>query len=188
MKKDAKYFFSSVIFGIALACIIQLGFYYYRTHPFLSPTYYSGKYVDLSAQADYEAWLQSKPPSEQSYILKVDKKTNLPACTEIAGNGKTIVSTSFFHDGVEHDLRFQNNVLVGARRSYSAEKEALAAELFASSWDALPSEQQEAIDLAVLEIILDNQSWQTDTETLKPILDDYAAQVRALSDTMHTVS
>ncbi len=89
----------------------------------------------------------------------MDEKTELPVCMELKQGDKTTVCPSFFHNGVKIDLRFENNVLVGARRSYSEEKEALAAELGAS--------------------------WDTDPEILKLILEDYAAQVHALSSTAH---
>ncbi len=181
MKKTVICISLVIIFGIAL-----LGICYYRTNPFLSPTYYDGIYVDLAAQADYEAWLKSDAPSKQStYILKVDKKTEFPVCMELTQGDKTTVCTSFFHNGVKHDLRFENNVLVGARRSYSEEKAALAAELGAS-WDALSAEQQKSIDRQAFEIIWNDQSWDTDPEILKPILEDYVAQVQALSDASHS--
>ncbi len=112
MKKTVICISSIIIFGIAL-----LGICYYRTNPFLSPTYYDGIYVDLAAQADYEAWLKSDAPSKQStYILKVDKKTELPVCMELTQGDKTTVCTNFFYNGIKHDLRFENNVLVGSQK------------------------------------------------------------------------
>lgn len=182
MKKAALFVSSVLILGVVL-----LGICYYQANPFLSPTYYGGIYVDLAAQADYEAWLESDGPSTQStYIRKVDAKTGLPICMELTHGKKTIVCTSFLHNGVKHDLRFENNVLVGARKSYSEVKASLAAKL-GTSWDALSAAQQESIDQEAFEIIWDNQSWDTDPEILKPILEDYAAQVQALSNAIRSV-
>ncbi len=42
------------------------------------------------------------------------------------------------------------------------------------------------IEQQAFEIIWDDQSWDTDPEILKPILEDYAAQVQALSDASHS--
>ncbi len=176
MKKTMPYIAAVILFGAALALQIC----YAQAAPSLPPTCYDGIYVDLMAQAEYEAWRESKAPLGAIHIMKVDPETGLPVCTVIMQGNSTEVLTSFLHDGAKYDLRFINNVLVGARKSWSEEKAALAARAGAS-YDTLSDEQQEMIDRQAFEVIWNNQSWETDPEALKPVLDDYAAQVRALS-------
>lgn len=178
MKKIAPYIAAVVLFGSALALEIC----YVQAKPSLPSTYYDGIYVDLMAQAEYDAWRASNDPSKQpAYMLKVDQQTGLPVCMTSKQGDKTEVNTSFIHDGTKYDLRFVDHVLVGVRKSYSEEREALAAEL-GTSWDALSDVQRENIEREAFEIIWNNRTWVRDTAVLKPILDDYAAQVQAVAD------
>ncbi len=181
MKKTIR--FSCVII---LGAAIILGIFYYQAHPFLSPTYYDGIYVDLMAQAEYEAWQEAKDPSKTIYISKVDKMTSLPICFTMKQGRKTTVSTSFLHNGTGYELYFENNVLIGARKSFAEERAAIATAV-GTSYDALSTEQRKAVDRLALEAFVDKQSWETDKAVLKPILDDYAAQVQALSDAARSV-
>lgn len=173
MKKTAL----CVLFAAALIFGLRCD----QAYPCFSANYYDGIYVDLIAQAEYEAWRESKDPSKQSaYILKVDKKTGLPVCMTTKQGNRTEVYTSFYYNGVKYDLRFENNVLAGARKSCPEERAALAAEL-GTSWDTLSDEQREIIDQQAFEIIWSSRSWVAEPEALKPLLEDYAAQVQAVS-------
>jgi len=150
MKKITPYIVAVILFGAALALQIC----YDRANPSLPPTHYDGAYVDLMAQAEYETWRRSSVPSGSIYILKVDQETGLPVCMTMKQDGRTEVDTSFFHNSIQYDLRFINDVLTGVRESHPKKEPA---------------------------------SWETDPALLKPILDDYAAQVQALFHAAHPV-
>lgn len=179
MKKIMPYVVALILFGGVLA----LEVYYELAYPSVPSTYYDGIYVDLMAQTNYDAWREAKDPSQPIYVLKVDKETNLPICMKLEKGDKTIVTTSFLHNGVEYDLQFENNVLVGVRKSYAEVKAALAAK-FGISLDSLSDEQEMALEQEAAKAFFNN-SWQRDTSILSPILNDYAAQVQALSNAVH---
>lgn len=118
-----------------------------------NPLAYRGDYVDLITQER-----AATPPSSGLMITKVDRKTGYAlATTSISGYGPfgllktTDCYPKFMYEGEPMQLHFRHNVLVGCRR-----------------YASMSLEEQ-----------LKNE-WESDEITLKAVLADYAAQVRAL--------
>ena len=72
------------------------------------------------------------------------------------------------------DLHFVNDVLIGCRKTYEQE---LLDRLEGQTLESCTAEEREAAEKGALEVILNNDSWETDEDYLKLVLADYTEQV-----------
>lgn len=188
MKKE------KVLLAVAffLLIVVAVGtFIYWRTVADLAPTpvepyamtnkdlTYDGVYIDLIDQAKIDAELeeqQSGPDSDSSelYVAKYNAETGYVDGITVTSAGIADRQLSFVHEGVQLDLHFVNDVLIGCRKTYEQE---LTDRLAGQALESCTAEEREAAEEGALEVILNNDSWETDEDYLKLVLADYANQV-----------
>ena len=83
------------------------------------------------------------------------------------------------HEGIQLDLHFVNDVLIGCRRTYEQE---LMDRLEGQSLESCTAEEREAAEQGALKVLLNHDSWETDEDYLKLVLADYAKQVQEYQD------
>lgn len=140
---------------------------------------YDGVYIDLIEQVKIDTDLegrQNAPASDSSelYVVKYNSETGYVDGTTVTGAGVTDRQLSFEYEGVQLDLHFVNDVLIGCRRTYEQE---LTDRLAGQALEACTAEEREAAERGALEVILNNSSWETDEAYLKLVLTDYTEQV-----------
>lgn len=139
---------------------------------------YGGVYIDLVEQAKIDADLEERqnaldPNGSEPYMVKYNVETGYVDGITTTGAGITDRQLSFVYEGVQLDLHFINDVLIGCRKTYEQElTDQLSDQVLACT-----TEEREAAELETLEIILDNDSWETDEDYLKLVLADYTEQV-----------
>lgn len=140
---------------------------------------YDGIYIDLIEQAGIDARAEeeqssSDPDSSELYVTKYNAETGYVDGITVTSAGITDRQLSFVHEGVQLDLHFVNDVLIGCRKTYEQE---LTDRLAGRTLQSCTAEEREAAENGALEVILNNDSWETDVDYLKLVLADYTKQV-----------
>lgn len=140
---------------------------------------YGGVYIDLIEQARIDARSEedqssSDPDSSELYVAKYNAETGYADGITVTSAGITDRQLSFVHEGVQLDLHFVNDVLIGCRKTYEQE---LTDRLAGRTLQSCTAEEREAAENGALEVILNNDSWETDENYLKLVLADYTKQV-----------
>lgn len=137
---------------------------------------YNGVYIDLIEQAEVDDRQSSPAPdSSDLYVVKYDTDTGYVDGITATNAGVTDRQLSFVYEGIQLELHFVNDVLIGCRRTYEQE---LMDRLKGQSLESCTAEEREAAEQGALEILLSHDSWQTDEGYLKLVLADYARQVQ----------
>lgn len=141
---------------------------------------YDGVYIDLIKQAEADDRLkewQSSPDPDGSnlYVVKYNTDTGYVDGITATSAGITDRQLSFVYEGIQLDLHFVNNVLIGCRRTYEQE---LMDRLEGQSLESCTADEREAAEQGALEVLLNHDSWETDEDYLKLVLADYAKQVQ----------
>lgn len=145
---------------------------------------YNGVYIDLIEQAEVDdrqrEW-QSNSDSDSSdpYVVKYNSDTGYADGITVTCAGITDRQVSFVYEGIQLELHFVNDVLIGCRRTYEQE---LMDRLEGRSLESCTAEEREAAEQGALEILLDHDSWETDEDYLKLVLADYVRQVQEYQD------
>ena len=141
---------------------------------------YNGVYIDLIEQDEVDD-RQSSPDtdSSDSYVVKYNSETGYVDGITVTNAGITDRQVSFVHEGIQLDLHFVNDVLIGCRRSYEQE---LMDRLEGQSLESCTAEERETAEQGALEVLLNQDSWETDEGYLKLVLADYAKQVQEYQD------
>lgn len=145
---------------------------------------YNGVYIDLIEQAEVDdrqrEW-QSNSDSDSSdpYVVKYNSDTGYADGITVTCAGITDRQVSFVYEGIQLELHFVNDVLIGCRRTYEQE---LMDRLEGRSLESCTAEEREAAEQGALEILLDHDSWETDEDYLKFVLADYVRQVQEYQD------
>lgn len=177
--------------GILAGILIGGAFVYWRASASLSPAStepvvaansdltYGGVYIDLIEQARIDARLEedqssSDPDSSELYVAKYNAETGYADGITVTSAGITDRQLSFVHEGVQLDLHFVNDVLIGCRKTYEQE---VADRLEGQPLESCTDEEREAAEKGALEVILNDDSWETDEDYLKLVLADYMEQV-----------
>lgn len=135
---------------------------------------YEGVYIDLLEQEKIDAELEARrnaPPSDSSglYIVRYNADSGYVDGITIIGDGVTKRQLGFLYGGIELELQFVNDVLVGCRKTYAQElTDRLEVGL-----------DQERAELSSFWLLKDNYSWITDEDYLELVLADYTEQVQA---------
>lgn len=145
---------------------------------------YNGVYIDLIEQAevnDRQREWQSNSDSDSSdpYVVKYNSDTGYADGITVTCAGITDRQVSFVYEGIQLELHFVNDVLIGCRRTYEQE---LMDRLEGRSLESCTAEEREAAEQGALEILLDHDSWETDEDYLKLVLADYVRQVQEYQD------
>ena len=140
---------------------------------------YGGVYIDLIEQGRIDASSEedqssSDPDSSELYVAKYNAETGYADGITVTSAGITDRQLSFVHEGVQLDLHFVNDVLIGCRKTYEQE---LTDRLAGRALESCTAEEREAAENGALEVILNNDSWETDEDYLKLVLADYTKQV-----------
>lgn len=128
--------------------------------------YYDGPRVNLSRQADYEAWVEAGRPEKvygeirETPIFEIDPETGLVPCTEFVVGNVTAWSVKLSCSGKDYMLQFYDDEFIG----------------YLEPPEGLP---ESATDL---EKFL-NAKLSYDYETKKKLLEEYRKQVNALLQT-----
>ena len=171
--------------------LIGGAFVYWRASASLSPAStepvvavnsdltYNGVYIDLIEQARIDARLEEDQSSANSdsselYVAKYNAETGYVDGITVTSAGIADRQLSFVHEGVQLDLHFVNDVLIGCRKTYEQE---LTDRLAGQALESCTAEEREVAEEGALEVILNNDSWETDEDYLKLVLADYANQV-----------
>lgn len=181
------------LFGASILAGILIGgaFVYWRASASLSPAStepvvaaesdlaYGGVYIDLIEQAGIDARAEeeqssSDPDSSELYVAKYNAETGYVDGITVTSAGITDRQLSFVYEGVQLDLHFVNDVLIGCRKTYEQE---VADRLEGQTLESCTDEEREAAEKGALEVILNNNSWETDEDYLKLVLADYIEQV-----------
>ena len=181
---------------VLLAALFMVGivagaiFVYWRAEPPADPfaavnadLTYNGVYIDLIKQAEVDDKLkewQGSPDGSELYIVKYNADTGYVDGVTATGAGITDRQLSFVYEGVQLDLHFVNNILVGCRRTYEQE---LMDRLKGQTLESCTAEERETAEQGALEVLLNNDSWETDEDYLKLVLADYAKQVQEYQNT-----
>lgn len=145
---------------------------------------YNGVYIDLIEQAEVDdrqrEW-QSNSDSDSSdpYVVKYNSDTGYVDGITVTSAGITDRQVSFVYEGIQLELHFVNDVLIGCRRTYEQE---LMDRLEGRSLESCTAEEREAAERGALEILLDHDSWETGEDYLKLVLADYVRQVEEYQD------
>lgn len=145
---------------------------------------YNGVYIDLIEQAEVDdrqrEW-QSNSDSDGSdpYVVKYNSDTGYADGITVTCAGITDRQVSFVYEGIQLELHFVNDVLIGCRRTYEQE---LMDRLEGRSLESCTAEEREAAEQGALEILLDHDSWEIDEDYLKFVLADYVRQVQEYQD------
>ena len=131
---------------------------------------YDGVYIDLIEQAMIDAKSEeqqggSNPDNLELHVVKYNSET---------GYVDGITATSAGITDRQLDLHFVNDVLIGCRKTYEQE---LLDRLEGQTLESCTAEEREAAEKGALEVILNNDSWETDEDYLKLVLADYTEQV-----------
>lgn len=179
----------TTLFGVGI--LIGVAFVYWRASASLPPAStepvvavdsdlaYDGIYIDLIEQAGIDARAEeeqssSDPDSSELYVAKYNAETGYVDGITVTSAGITDRQLSFVHEGVQLDLHFVNDVLIGCRKTYEQE---LTDRLAGRALQSCTAEEREAAENGALEVILNNDSWETDEDYLKLVLADYTKQV-----------
>lgn len=140
---------------------------------------YDGVYIDLIEQARIDAKSEeqqssSAPDSSEFHVVKYNSETGYVDGITATSAGITDRQLSFVYEGIQLDLHFVNDVLIGCRKTYEQE---LLDRLEGQTLESCTAEEREAAEKGALEVILNNGSWETDEDYLKLVLADYAEQV-----------
>ena len=140
---------------------------------------YDGVYIDLIEQAMIDAKSEeqqggSNPDNLELHVVKYNSETGYVDGITATSAGITDRQLSFVHEGVQLDLHFVNDVLIGCRKTYEQE---LTDRLAGRALESCTAEEREAEENGALEVILNNDSWETDEDYLKLVLADYTEQV-----------
>ena len=140
---------------------------------------YDGVYIDLIEQGRIDASSEedqssSDPDSSELYVAKYNAETGYADGITVTSAGITDRQLSFVYGGVQLDLHFVNDVLIGCRKTYEQE---LLDRLEGQTLESCTAEEREAEENGALEVILNNDSWETDEDYLKLVLADYTKQV-----------
>ena len=127
---------------------------------------YDGVYIDLIEQAMIDAKSEeqqggSNPDNLELHVVKYNSETGYVDGITATSAGITDRQLSFVYGGVQLDLHFVNDVLIGCRKTL----------------ESCTAEEREAAEKGALEVILNNDSWETDEDYLKLVLADYTEQV-----------
>lgn len=176
---------------LGVGILIGVAFVYWRASASLPPAStepvvavdsdlaYDGIYIDLIEQAGIDARAEeeqssSDPDSSELYVAKYNAETGYVDGITVTSAGITDRQLSFVHEGVQLDLHFVNDVLIGCRKTYEQE---LTDRLAGRALESCTAEEREAAENGALEVILNNDSWETDEDYLKLVLADYTKQV-----------
>ena len=140
---------------------------------------YDGVYIDLIEQAMIDAKSEeqqggSNPDNLELHVVKYNSETGYVDGITATSAGITDRQLSFVYGGVQLDLHFVNDVLIGCRKTYEQE---LLDRLEGQTLESCTAEEREAAEKGALEVILNNDSWETDEDYLKLVLADYTEQV-----------
>lgn len=145
---------------------------------------YNGVYIDLIEQAEVDdrqrEWQSSPAPDgSDPYVVKYNSDTGYVDGITVTNAGITDRQVSFVYEGIQLELHFVNDVLIGCRRSYEQE---LMDRLEGQSLESCTAEERETAEQGALEVLLNQDSWETDEGYLKLVLADYAKQVQEYQD------
>ena len=145
---------------------------------------YNGVYIDLIEQAEVNDRQREWPSNSDSdssdpYVVKYNSDTGYADGITVTCAGITDRQVSFVYEGIQLELHFVNDVLIGCRRTYEQE---LMDRLEGRSLESCTAEEREAAEQGALEILLDHDSWETDEDYLKLVLADYVRQVQEYQD------
>ena len=190
MKKE------NVLLAVALFLLIMVAggtFVYWRALADLAPApasaepftavnsdlTYDGVYIDLIEQTRIDAKSEEQqggfnPDSSEFHVIKYNSETGYVDGITATSAGITDRQLSFVYEGVQLDLHFVNDVLIGCRKTYEQE---LADRLEGQTLESCTEDEREAAEKGALEVILNNDSWETDEEYLKLVLADYSKQI-----------
>lgn len=188
MKKE------KVLLAVAFSLLIVVAvgtFIYWRTVADLAPEpaepfaaagkdlIYDGVYVDLIDQSKIDVKLEEQQSGADSnnsdlYVGKYNTETGYADGITATSSEITDRHLSFVHEGVQLELHFVNDVLIGCRKTYEQE---LMDWLAGKTLNSCTAEEREAAEDGALEVILNDDSWETDEDYLKLVLADYANQV-----------
>ena len=177
--------------GILAGILTGGAFVYWRASASLSPAStepvvavdsdlaYDGVYIDLIEQAMIDAKSEeqqggSNPDNLELHVVKYNSETGYVDGITATSAGITDRQLSFVYGGVQLDLHFVNDVLIGCRKTYEQE---LLDRLEGQTLESCTAEEREAAEKGALEVILNNDSWETDEDYLKLVLADYTEQV-----------
>ena len=147
---------------------------------------YDGVYIDLIEQAMIDAKSEeqqggSNPDNLELHVVKYNSETGYVDGITATSAGITdrhraagVGARRGVDGGVQLDLHFVNDVLIGCRKTYEQE---LLDRLEGQTLESCTAEEREAAEKGALEVILNNDSWETDEDYLKLVLADYTEQV-----------
>ena len=119
---------------------------------------YGGVYIDLIEQARIDARSEedqssSDPDSSELYVAKYNAETGYADGITVTSAGITDRQLSFVHEGVQLDLHFVNDVLIGCRKTYEQE---LTDRLAGQALESCTAEEREVAEECAMEVILNN--------------------------------
>lgn len=135
----------------------------YRLRQESSTLRYDGPYIDLVQ----EERLETAKPTEDITIQKIDTSTGYGTVTG-AGNS---VFPQFNHDGQELQLRFDDHVLTGYRKTYAELIDTISGD---KPFEDYSEESQRLIEQFAIHVLQDD-AWTT--RDLEVVLADYEKQV-----------
>ena len=125
---------------------------------------YDGPYIDLLQEARFE----KEEPSDDLTIRKIDTSTGYGVVASIGD----IVLPQFTYDGREIQLRFEDHVLTGFRKTYNGLVEMVSGD---TPYEEYSEESQHLIQQFATHLTMEDNGWNT--SDLDKVLESYVTQV-----------